>query len=136
MPDDNPFDPYISRKQILEDIGIDASTLNAWIARGDFPQGEILNPGQTREIAKWRSSVYRQWKADRPQRAPRPITANAYSEEAIAKGRQTRAARRAKPLLEAKPEPTPEPEPAPQPEPPPEPRTRPGLVKLPRGAAR
>jgi len=95
MPDDSPLDPYLRRKVILEDLNIDASTLSAWIARDDFPQGEILNPGQKREIVAWRSSVYRQWKANRPQRAPHPITDRAYTAEARAKGRRTRAARHA-----------------------------------------
>lgn len=66
-----------------------------WIDRGDFLEPLVLNPGQKREIIGWRTSVYEAWKASLPQRSAKPITANAYSTEARAKGRRTRAAGRA-----------------------------------------
>jgi predicted DNA-binding transcriptional regulator AlpA len=88
-------DPFLRRSVILADLGIDASTLDDWVKRGDFPVPEILNPGQKREIIAWRTSTYLEWKNARPQRSAKPITANAYTEQARAKGKRTRAARSA-----------------------------------------
>ena len=57
---DQALDPIIRKRQILADLGIDDSMLNAWIKRGDFPLPLVLNPGQKREIVGWPTSVYRQ----------------------------------------------------------------------------
>lgn len=96
MPDEHPLiDPYLRRKAITDDLGIDPSTFSDWIAKGYFPKPEILNPGSSREIPAWRTSVYRQWKNTRPQRLPTPISSNSYTPEARAKGRVTRAQRAA-----------------------------------------
>lgn len=122
MPSDSPLpDPYLRRRWIIDDMSVDGSTLNAMIERGDFPKPEILNPGASREIPVWRSSVYRKWKDERPKRLPKPITEKAYTEEAVAKGRRTRAERQAAKAAAA---------PAPEPEPPPGP---PGRVRRPMG---
>ena len=93
MPDE-PLDPIIRKRLILADLGIDNSTLRAWMQRGDFPLPLVLNPGQKREIIGWPTSVYRQWKAARPQRLATPITDNAYSETARSKRRRTVLAKR------------------------------------------
>jgi len=77
MPDE-PLDPIIRKRLILADLGIDNSTLRAWMQRGDFPLPLVLNPGQKREIIGWPTSVYRQWKAARPQRMAKPVTEHAY----------------------------------------------------------
>jgi predicted DNA-binding transcriptional regulator AlpA len=92
---DDPLDPILRKRAILADLGIDNSTLSAWIRRGDFPLPLVLNPGQKREIVGWPTSTYLQWKADRPQRVATPITDKAYSAPAIAKRQRTRAAKRA-----------------------------------------
>lgn len=94
--DDNPLlDPYLHRKTILDDLSVDGSTFSDWIAKGYFPEPEILNPGASREIPVWRASVYRAWKEARPKRLPKPISSNSYTPEARAKGRRTRADRQA-----------------------------------------
>lgn len=109
MSDQTTFqsDPILRRSMILDDLGIDKSTLSDWIARGDFPAPLVLNPGQAREITGWRTSTYVAWKENLPQRAAKPISQAAYSDEAIAKGRRTRAERQAAKQGSA-------PEPAPQ----------------------
>jgi predicted DNA-binding transcriptional regulator AlpA len=89
------LDPILRTRLILADLDIDDSTLADWIKRGDFPMPLVLNPGQRREIVGWLTSVYRQSKADRPQRLAAPITANAYSGAARAKRRCTVAEKRA-----------------------------------------
>ena len=109
MPDDDPLiDPYLRRKLILDDLGIDGSTLHDWITSGFFPLPEILNEGSAREIPAWRTSTYRQWKDNRPKRLPKPVSANSYSPAAKDKARRTRAERQAAKTGSA-------PEPAPQP---------------------
>lgn len=98
MPDDhdNPLiDPYLRRRQILDDLRVDGSTLNGWVEDGTFPTPEILNPGSSREIPVWRSSTYKRWKDARPKRLPKPISVNSYLPEARAKGAATRAQRAA-----------------------------------------
>ena len=47
---DNPLDPILRKSAILADLGVDNSTLSAWMRRGDFPLPLVLNPGQKREI--------------------------------------------------------------------------------------
>src|SRR5215469_18684150 len=96
MSGDSPLDAMIRRSVILADLGINASTLKSWIDRGIFPKPLVLNAGAgAREIVGWPTSVYRAWKASLPQRSATPITAKSYSAQAKAKGRATRAAKRA-----------------------------------------
>jgi len=94
---DGFLDPILRKRLILADLGVDNSTLAAWIRRGDFPPPLVLNPGQKREIVGWPTSVYRAWREGLPQRSANPITEAAYSEEARAKRQRSRAAKRGAP---------------------------------------
>jgi predicted DNA-binding transcriptional regulator AlpA len=77
----NPLDPYLTKQQILDDLGINASTLDAWIKRGDFPKPYVLNPGQRREIIGWLTSEYLAWKVARPRRQANIVTDRAYEKK-------------------------------------------------------
>lgn len=88
-------DRYIRKKAICDELGVDGSTVHAWVRAGIFPAPRVLNEGMAREIIAWPESEYLAWKASRPQRIARPIADAAYAEPAIAKRKQTRAARRA-----------------------------------------
>jgi predicted DNA-binding transcriptional regulator AlpA len=60
----DPFDRLIRKREILQDLGVNASTLWLWIKRSHFPRPVVLNPGVgNREIVAWPESVYRAWKA-------------------------------------------------------------------------
>jgi predicted DNA-binding transcriptional regulator AlpA len=76
MPDS--FGKVIRRKQILEELGIDNSTLWAWIKSARFPQPVVLNAGEQREIVAWRENDYKQWHASLPQRMARPVPKTPY----------------------------------------------------------
>jgi predicted DNA-binding transcriptional regulator AlpA len=79
---------YMRRNQVAELLGIDGTTLIAWIKAGIFPPPIIWNPGARREIPVWPVAVVEAWIASRPQRLANPASPQAYrarSEQAAAR---------------------------------------------------
>jgi predicted DNA-binding transcriptional regulator AlpA len=73
MPD-QPNDIILIRKrQIIAELGINDSTLVAWVKDGRFPMPRILNSGSSREIPAWDAAEFEQWKAALPRRPARRI---------------------------------------------------------------
>jgi predicted DNA-binding transcriptional regulator AlpA len=78
MPDDNGPIRFVRRRRILEELGIDPSTLDLWVLRGIFPTPYVLNPGQAREIIGFDEAAYEEWKRTRPQRRAKPSRKTPY----------------------------------------------------------
>jgi predicted DNA-binding transcriptional regulator AlpA len=73
MPDQINDIVFLRKRQIIDELGIDDSTLVAWVKAGRFPVPRILNQGSAREIPVWDAAEFRQWKASLPQRPARRI---------------------------------------------------------------
>jgi hypothetical protein len=53
----DPFDRLIRKREILQDLGVNASTHWLWIKRGHFPRPVVLNPGVgNREMSRGRKA--------------------------------------------------------------------------------
>jgi prophage regulatory protein len=80
MPDNSYDDDFklVRRKKILDDLGIDSSTLWKWIKSGRFPAPIILNEGEAKELAAWRLRDYREWQQSLPQRPQKSARRGAY----------------------------------------------------------
>ena len=82
MPTDDPTDPFdrfIRKREILADLGVNASTLHLWIKKKFFPEPTILNPNVGgREIIGWPLSTYVNWKRALPVRQAKVVSQRPY----------------------------------------------------------